>query len=341
MKDLHNFKIFVLLMAATSLLSSTVAANAAERQIYRSNQPNVISPPPQPQVTTMRAATAQKKFAAAYAARSRPGIALFWNREMTDTLFQDISKITDESYSSRQNETQLTNTATDGIGDSSEQIEKDYSGKDIRVNSGQSNNQTSERPEKGYTGQETRHISEKSDKDKTNQETRHKVERTAKPSGPLSSTGAKIKPKIDLALRNIFMNSLLSANARIIDRTMMMRSSTIKFDSIDSQQVEMKGLQDNARYLVEVMVTPDKSSPLGCGFQIDIKDIQGNEHLAAFYTLATPPKQGPGKFMAVSGNGFERSQPKKPSVQDYGRQLGTEFLEKFAAVLISNMTEVK
>jgi hypothetical protein len=292
MKYPRIIKYVVLLMAASASLFAAVVARADDQQIYRPGQPDVIPPPPpRPPVAAIRGNAARKEFVAAYAAKDRPGIALFWNREMTDTLIQDISKVTDESDSSRQSGTKLKNTATDGSGASSELTEDDSTGK----------------------------------------KTHQKVERTVRSPG--SSTGAKITQKIDITLRTSFMDLLRSAGARIIDRTMMMRSSAIRNESIDSQLVEMKGLEDKARFLVEVMVVPDASSPLGCGFQVNIKDIMSNEHLAEFYTLATPPSQGPGKFTAVPGKGFERTQQSKPSVQDYGRQLGTEFLEKFASVL--------
>lgn len=286
------FKYVVLLMAVSVILLPAVAARAAEQQIYRSGQPEVISPPPPaPPLAAMRGDAARRGFAAAYAAQNRPAIVLYWNREMTDTLVQDISRVTDESDSSRESGTRLKNTAGDGSGSSSELSENDSTGK----------------------------------------KTRQRVERTVRSSD--SSTGAKLVQKMDITLRAIFMDFLRSANARIIDRTLMMRKSTIRNDSVDSQLVEMKGLEDSARFLVEVMVVPDSSSPLGCGFKINIKDIRSSEHLAEFYTLATPPSQGPGKFTAVPGKGFERIQQSKPSVQDYGRQLGAEFLEKFASVL--------
>ncbi|MDO9309514.1 MAG: hypothetical protein Q7V04_10655 [Deltaproteobacteria bacterium] len=285
-------KYVVLLMAASVTLFPTVAARAAEQHIYRSGQPEVMPPPPpSPPLAAMRGDAARKEFAAAYAAQGRPAIALYWNREMTDTLAQDVSRVTDESDSSRESGTKLKNTTTDEAGASSELSENDSTGK----------------------------------------KTRQTVELTVRSSG--SSTGAKLAQKMDITLRTSFMDFLRSANARIIDRTLMMRSSTIRNDSVDSQLVEMKGLEANARFLVEVMVVPDATSLLGCGFQINIKDIRSNELLAELYTLATPPSQGPGKFTAVPGKGFERTQPSRPSVQDYGRQLGTEFLEKFASVL--------
>jgi hypothetical protein len=130
-----------------------------------------------------------------------------------------------------------------------------------------------------------------------------------------------------------FNRTMLSGGARLIDRTLIMRSTALgkNVDRNDAQSVEMSALVGKAELLVEVLQTPDESAPSGFTFRVDVKDIRSGTLLATVVTQGSPPPAGPGRWVA-GANGYERQRPLPPSVDQIGARVAAEVMQ----ALVSN-----
>ena len=130
-----------------------------------------------------------------------------------------------------------------------------------------------------------------------------------------------------------FNRTMLSGGARLIDRTLIMRSTALNkgVDRGDAQSVEMSALTGKAELLVEVLQTPDESAPSGFTFRVDVKDIRSGTLLATVVTQGIPPSAGPGRYVA-GAYGYQRERPLPPSIDQVGARVAVEVMQ----ALVSN-----
>lgn len=129
-----------------------------------------------------------------------------------------------------------------------------------------------------------------------------------------------------------FNRTMLAGGARLIDRTLIMRSTALNkgVDRGDAQSVEMSALTGKADLLVEVLQTPDASAPSGYTFRVDVKDIRSGTLLATVVTQGIPPSGGPGRWVA-GPSGYQRERPLPPSVDQVGARVATEVMQALVA----------
>lgn len=129
-----------------------------------------------------------------------------------------------------------------------------------------------------------------------------------------------------------FNRTMLAGGSRLIDRTLIMRSTALGkgVDRSDAQSVEMSALVGKADLLVEVLQTPDDSAPSGYTFRVDVKDIRSGTLLATVVTQGIPPSGGPGRWVA-GPNGYQRERPLPPTVDQVGARVATEVMQALVA----------
>jgi len=156
-------------------------------------------------------------------------------------------------------------------------------------------------------------------------------------SGRTASTadGARmvgLSEKADWRAAQGFNRAMLSGGARLIDRTLIMRSTALNkgVDRTDAQSIEMSALLGKADLLVEVLQTPDESAPSGYSFRVDVKDIRSGTLLATVVTRGDPPAAGPGRWVA-GGYGYQRERPRPPSIDQVGERVAIEVMQALAA----------
>jgi hypothetical protein len=129
-----------------------------------------------------------------------------------------------------------------------------------------------------------------------------------------------------------FNRTMLAGGARLIDRTLIMRSTALGkgIDRGDAQSVEMSALIGKADLLVEVLQTPDDGAPSGYTFRVDVKDIRSGTLLATVVTQGVPPSNGPGRGVA-GPNGYQRERPLPPGVEQVGARVAAEVMQALVA----------
>ncbi len=154
--------------------------------------------------------------------------------------------------------------------------------------------------------------------------------RTATTADGARDTG--LPERADWRAAQGFNRTMLSGGARLIDRTLIMRSTALKpgVDRSDAQSVEMSALTGKAELLVEVLQTPDEDAPSGYTFRVDVKDIRSGTLLATVVTQGIPPSAGPGRFVA-GANGYQRERPLPPTIDQVGARVAAEVMQALAS----------
>ena len=154
--------------------------------------------------------------------------------------------------------------------------------------------------------------------------------RTAAPAD--GARGVGLPERADWRAAQGFNRTMLAGGARLIDRTLIMRSTALGkgVDRGDAQSVEMSALMGKADLLVEVLQTPDASAPSGYSFRADVKDIRSGALLATVVTQGNPPPAGPGRWVA-GANGYQRERPLPPSIDQVGARVAAEVMQALVA----------
>lgn len=153
--------------------------------------------------------------------------------------------------------------------------------------------------------------------------------RQAQRSGPVE--------RVDLQMRGAFVQTLVSAGVKLVDRNVVMRTTAArqKGGNLDSQQVETDALSRHARLLMEVLNTRDAASPTGWATHISIKRIADGVVLAEGYLDGQLPEDAPRatpRFEADPRGGF-REVVKPVKVGEVGRRVGEQTLARLGDAL--------
>jgi len=161
-------------------------------------------------------------------------------------------------------------------------------------------------------------------------EAEYRSGRTAATADGARATG--LAERADWRAAQGFNRTMLSGGARLIDRTLIMRSTALNkgIDRGDAQSVEMSALMGKAELLVEVLQTPDDGAPSGFTFRVDVKDIRSGTLLATVVTQGNPPSPGPGRWVA-GPNGYQRERPLPPSIDQVGARVAAEVMQALTA----------
>lgn len=238
-----------------------------------------------------RAAVAADRFRSAYARARSPRIIIFWNRALEDEVASDYENY-ERERSVRSN---------------------DYHGLKEETS--------------GPTGQSTREEGgsvEESSRETTSGTRRLKPVRR----GVISSEA------VDWRIQQGFKVMLGRGGAQLVDRTMVMRLAGVaaKADAASNiQELEMVGINRYADILLEILATPDSSSPNGLTFRVTARDLKTTRPLIDVVSNGIAPAQ---RMPYVAGaGGFVRAATPPSGPSDIGRQLGLDVLSALAAAL--------
>jgi hypothetical protein len=112
-------------------------------------------------------------------------------------------------------------------------------------------------------------------------------------------------------LETAFREHLQSAGVRLMNRSASIRLTQADKDRerVDPKLIEADAVLAKADLLLEVVMVPDQSTPLGAGFKITMTDIKSGAEVFSIYTAARPEiPQLPSRYV-VTDSGFEKRQP--------------------------------
>ncbi|HSW20963.1 MAG TPA: hypothetical protein VLJ86_27320 [Ramlibacter sp.] len=142
--------------------------------------------------------------------------------------------------------------------------------------------------------------------------------------------------RVDLQLRSAFVQTLVSAGVKLVDRNVVMRTTAAKTaGALDTQQVEAAAIAKHAQLLMEVLNTRDAASPTGWATYVTVKRLSDGTVLAEGYMNGKPAEDAPKptpKFEADPRGGF-REVVKPTAVGDVGKLIGEQSLARLGEAL--------
>ena len=211
----------------------------------------------------------------------RPGVALFWNRELSDR----IAQLTVQRQS---------------IQGSKQESASEF------VSEG------AKRSSKQETSAQTTDVSTFS---------------------PSEAARRGLDDRSEARLRGAFISTLAAGGLRLLDRSMMVRAAAAQASGpLDVQGNEMRALQGQAKYVLEVLMVSDAQSSIGMAFSVSVKDVSSASIIFSEYVATPASKATKGRWVAVNGGaGFERAPSETSSVEDIGRALALVVMTRLAA----------
>jgi hypothetical protein len=132
-------------------------------------------------------------------------------------------------------------------------------------------------------------------------------------------------------IESAFSGALREAGARLIDRTAVIRTTAFKEKMPDTHEVETAALMKHAELLLEVLMTPDDSAPLGFGFRVTLKTLDSGEERVSIYSQGQPQQQENPRVRYRGGaHGFEKvaDYPQEASAEQVGRAVAKDLMVK-------------
>ncbi|QIL72081.1 hypothetical protein G7048_17980 [Diaphorobacter sp. HDW4B] len=150
---------------------------------------------------------------------------------------------------------------------------------------------------------------------------------------------SKLPEHLDLQLRSAFMQSMTSAGVRLVDRNVVIRTTSAQRKGPASarhgQHVESEALLQHAKLLMEVLHMPDAASPRGWSVHVSIKRMDDGVLLTEGYMDTRPPERAsnePRRFEADPNGGFREVLPSN-TISDIGRRIGEQTLARLGEAL--------
>lgn len=156
---------------------------------------------------------------------------------------------------------------------------------------------------------------------------------------PETRAGSMLSSRDDAMLRDGFQGALARAGVRLIDRTLVIRSTAAtgyRSGAADPRLVEADALQKHVDLLLEMQMVPDDAAPLGIGFRVHALDIATGRSMMVLYSRALPPtRRISDEAWVATDRGFERrsAQYAQNTVEDVGRALAAEVMQRLSPVL--------
>ena len=152
---------------------------------------------------------------------------------------------------------------------------------------------------------------------------------------------SRLPEHLDLQLRSAFMQSMTSAGVKLVDRNMVIRTTSAQRKGPASarhgQHVESEALLQHAKLLMEVLHTPDAASPRGWSVHVSIKRTDDGVLLTEGYMDTRPPARAsnePRRFEADPNGGFREVLP-SDTIGDIGRRIGEQTLARLGEALMT------
>lgn len=139
---------------------------------------------------------------------------------------------------------------------------------------------------------------------------------------------------VDFAVEAAFAETLAANGARLIDRSLAMRTARGARGAgsrPNMQAIETEAATSRADLLVEVLQTPAPGTPTGASFKVTVKDIRQARVLAAFTTSGRQPYVKPP--LVAGPGGFVRAAAPGTSPSGVGRELANQTMAALARSL--------
>lgn len=142
-----------------------------------------------------------------------------------------------------------------------------------------------------------------------------------------SGRDQRINRALSEALQGSFMTTFLDNGAEILDRNALIRKVSVgrsKVDRFDKQNLETMALENNVKYLVEIVPDRKPASPTRLTFLVKITYLPTSAVRAQFASDGSPP---PGATRNVAGSyGFEKRTENTITVENIGAQIAYEVM---------------
>jgi hypothetical protein len=174
----------------------------------------------------------------------------------------------------------------------------------------------------GPAGSATLHESDDKKSETIERVTSSRVVDPAKQPNGLSARNA-------VELETAFRDQLQSAGVRLMNRSASIRLTQAAKDRerIDPKLIEADAVLAKADLLLEVVMVPDQSTPLGAGFKVTMTDIKSGAEVFSIYTAARPELPQMPSYYVVTDSGFEKRQPYvQATVVDVGIALARQVM---------------
>lgn len=139
---------------------------------------------------------------------------------------------------------------------------------------------------------------------------------------------------VDFAVEAAFSETLAANGARLIDRSLAMRTARGARgpgSRPNMQAIETEAATGRADLLVEVLQTPAPGTPTGASFKVTVKDIRQARVLAAFTTSGRQPYVKPA--LVAGPGGFVRAAAPGTSPSGVGREIANQTMAALARSL--------
>jgi hypothetical protein len=143
------------------------------------------------------------------------------------------------------------------------------------------------------------------------------------------SRDQRIGLRMSEALQASFMNTLINAGGRVMDRAALMRKASLKATSgniRDKQHLETLAMEQGVQYLIEIVPDYKLSSPTDLTFLVKVTHLPTSTVRAQFATDAKPPSD-PARYVANS-NGFQKVIVTRMTVENVGAQIAYDTIAK-------------
>jgi hypothetical protein len=174
----------------------------------------------------------------------------------------------------------------------------------------------------GPAGNATLHESDDKKSETIERVTSSRVVDPAKQANSLSARNA-------VELETAFREHLQSAGIRLLNRSASIRLTQADKDRerIDPKLIEADAVLAKADLLLEVVMVPDQSAPLGAGFKVTMTNIKSGAEVFSIYTVALPELPQLPSYYVVTNMGFEKRQPRiQATVVDVGIALARQVM---------------
>jgi hypothetical protein len=266
---------------------------------FRSDVPGVLTPPPSARDAAVQG-PAVDNFRRAYQANGAPRILVFWNRALSDQVDAQRLDV------SRDTRTTVTGGRIDSTTRGGSAVTTQPYGYGQRTD--RSHGQDSATIFGGAAVSQRDHV-----------------------SGQVQiGSGARdpvMFERDSWRFEQGFSKPFLNAGARMVDRSVAIRSTGSESAGPDIQRIEMSALKGKADILVEVLMTIDPGSASGYAFRASAKDVNSGRILAD--TVSDGADRAEASEYVVTNRGFE-SRPARGASESSGAEVGIALMSALA-----------
>lgn len=145
-----------------------------------------------------------------------------------------------------------------------------------------------------------------------------------------------LSPRNATVLERTFGAEMRRGGVSFVDRALAIRTTAAEKHrgGGDSRLMETDALVGKAELLMQVVMIPDASAPLGWAFDVTVRDIAAGQEVASIYTPAMPAGLvAPARWVATDRGFQKRQERREPTVEDIAVALAHEVMQSLGASL--------